>query len=91
MTDITAKQEEWAARLLCVADGLDPDENMLPSSVLVSPQWQDPEVLKAGRRLLAELERQGVKVTSHLTPSKTGRQTFWHEDHDAAPICPDAD
>ena len=106
MTDPTDKQLEWAARLLCVAfSDLDPDR------VIESAQdrykgaaWSHPLRLLQARRLLAELERQGVKM---LTDTATTRMvnyaieasgtchrtemSDWALMHDGAPICPNAD
>lgn len=66
MTAITAKQEEWAARLLCRLMGMDPDGKAELVSDFMNDDEDDPlwyRWREYGRELLAELERQKVNVT----------------------------
>ena len=87
MTDPTDKQLEWAGRLLCVVNDLNPDGRTAIDGV---PEWKHPATLAEARRLLAELERQGVKATTR--PDVIDRRPFMADDvWDASPICPDAE
>ena len=97
MTDPTDKQLEWTARLLCVAENVDPDgpDKDLSRSFQFPDNWEMR--LKAARRMLAELERQGVKATpSHglwlcANDDLVGDQETWEIWHNRAPICPGAE
>ena len=74
MTKYTPGQIEWAARLLCKSQGINPDQ---------LSEWPDYHFVwehetPQARRLLAELERQGVRVFKVRETSKIA-------------ICPEAD
>ena len=94
MTDFTPQQLEWAARLLCVAHGIDPDAQDYKEKCA----WQERDTLEEARRLLAELERQRVRamtarhvsmcVPLALDPE---HEAFLESAFQAAPICPDAE
>lgn len=92
MTDYTEKQLEWAARLLCVAHGIKPDKPATESD----PMWRCH--LRNARRLLDELQRQGVKVTSRKMPAPEDADSWhplvvrsWIDAHDYHPVCPEAE
>ena len=88
MTDFTDGQLEWAARVVCAIDGIDADHPSLHLRDMPTPRWTFK--LRAARRLLAELERQGVKAMSFEDGRQVGfvdwKERFYH-----SPICPDAD
>lgn len=92
----TDAQLEWAARLLCVAQGVNAD---------ALSEWPDFHFVwehetPQARRLLAEFERQEVKVTKAfpvpIPDDNWGDWTpdakdVWFKAHDAAPLCPESD
>ena len=75
MSEPTEKQVEWAARVLSISG------------------WGNYDYVQeeidngGGRRLLAELERQGVKVMKPHEYPHTKARTYFRD----APICPEAE
>lgn len=93
MTEYTPGQIAWAARLVCMSTGIDPDCTHHTYPAL----WHTYE--DDARRLLAELERQQVKAVPNSMPDtpEGNENTGWtHETvrlystvYACFPVCPE--